>query len=482
MIPRLHRRVAYRRHRLVVKLRFDELARDLFGVVERRLPRRLREFGDAALDLASRTWRDLEQEFPGLAIEKMFPTLGLQHNLERLSAGAAEDAIPVVSRLLSYFSLAVAPERIDEVLARVRARPEVELAYLEHAPVMPPEAQPIQLANRIFQLYLDAAPVGIDAEFARSFPGGKGQQGRFVDLEQGWDLGHQDLAPLHIAQPISGLNKDFFGHGTAVLGIVAAPETSPGVVGIAPQLASVGVVSEWRRPDRFSTAAAILSAAEAMQAGDVLLLEGQTILDDDGQTPIDQNGLLPVEIEPTVFDMVELVNHWGITVVEAAGNGGRLLDGVTDVGGERAFDRAVRDSGAILVGASLISEPPSGTHKPHPQSNFGNRIDCYGWGNGVFTAGDGEDGGGMTDHTNDFSGTSAAAAMVAGAAVLVQSLAQANGKAPFSPGELRRILSDPANGTASTNPATDRIGVMPDLRKIIQNELRLPAPGPVLVQ
>jgi hypothetical protein len=36
---------------------------------------------------------------------------------------------------------------------------------------------------------------------------------------------------------------------------------------------------------------------------------------------------------------------------------------------------------------------------------------------------------------------------------------------------MRRILGDPANGTASVGGAADRIGVMPDLAKIIANEL-----------
>jgi hypothetical protein len=38
---------------------------------------------------------------------------------------------------------------------------------------------------------------------------------------------------------------------------------------------------------------------------------------------------------------------------------------------------------------------------------------------------------------------------------------------------MRQILSNPANGTPSKNPATDRIRVMPDLRKIIDNELSI---------
>jgi hypothetical protein len=35
---------------------------------------------------------------------------------------------------------------------------------------------------------------------------------------------------------------------------------------------------------------------------------------------------------------------------------------------------------------------------------------------------------------------------------------------------MRKILSNPANGTASAAPATDKIGVMPDFAKIVANE------------
>jgi len=480
MIPDTHRREAYRR-RLVVKLKPEALIEGMTEGAAKLLPG-FKAGEAAALDLTGQLWGDLEQEFPGLAVERMFPSVSTP-NLKGLPKAAVAPAAPVAptdSSLLGYFTLDVAPDLIDQVLSRVVKRDDVELAYLEGAPTRPPEVQLAQVDDQPLQGYLNPAPEGIDASFAWPFSGGKGQQVQLVDVERGWDLDHQDLVGLHIGQPLSGLNGDFFGHGTSVLGIVAAPGTNPtGVVGIAPRLASVKVVSQWRRPDRYSTAAALLSAAEALNAGDVLLVEAQTTIDDNG-LPIDKNGFLPVEVEPAVFDVLQLVNRWGITVVEAAGNGGRLLDDVTDVLGRRVFNRAIRDSGAILVGAALISQTPPLNHPRHPDSNFGDRIDCYGWGNGVFTAGNGEFGGGLTDHTNRFSGTSAAAAMVAGAALLVQSMAKANGLGPFSPAALRRILSDPANGTTSANPANDRIGVMPDLKKIIHNVL--PAVlGPVAV-
>jgi hypothetical protein len=64
--------------------------------------------------------------------------------------------------------------------------------------------------------------------------------------------------------------------------------------------------------------------------------------------------------------------------------------------------------------------------------------------------------------------------MLAGAAVLVQSLSFQFRRRRYSPSGLRALLSDPARGTASADPVNDRIGVMPDLRAIIDGVLNRP--------
>jgi hypothetical protein len=50
-------------------------------------------------------------------------------------------------------------------------------------------------------------------------------------------------------------------------------------------------------------------------------------------------------------------------------------------------------------------------------------------------------------------------------------MAQARLGYRFSPRTLRGILSDPATGTASATPETDRIGVMPNLDAIVTGVL-----------
>ena len=68
-----------------------------------------------------------------------------------------------------------------------------------------------------------------------------------------------------------------------------------------------------------------------------------------------------------------------------------------------------------------------------------------------------------------FGGTSGATPIVTGAALLVQAWAAGRG-ARQVPADLRRLLSDPSVNTASASPA-DRIGVMPNLRAIVERGL-----------
>src|SRR6185436_8459642 len=123
------------------------------------------------------------------------------------------------------------------------------------------------------------------------------------------------------------------------------------------------------------------------------------------------------------------------------------------------------DSGSILVGGCQMPTP----HARHPDSNWGTRVNCYAWAEGVDTPFCGPPL--FNPPRNDcyglFNGTSSASAIVAGAALVVQGVIEANGGQRLECGALRRLLCDPATGTASANPANDRIGVMPDLRKIL---------------
>jgi serine protease len=288
----------------------------------------------------------------------------------------------------------------------------------------------------------------------------------FVDLEWGWTLNHEDLA-AHGITLISGINNSYFFHGTSVLSEVASVDNAVGCVGIAPACGPIQVVSQWLTGGGYSTSQPILDAIAVMGFGDVLLLEAQT--------SIFGYVMVPVETEPAVWDVIRLATALGIVVVEAGGNGGVDLDTVAVPGSGQIFNRSsadFRDSGAIIVGAASAAAP----HDRLGFSCHGSRIDCYGWGENIDAASTDGPGTATDIYTTGFGGTSGASPIATGAAIVVQGVAQGNLGYRFSPWQLRAILSDPATGTASANPVTDRIGVMPNLRAILQGNILNMAP------
>ena len=98
-------------------------------------------------------------------------------------------------------------------------------------------------------------------------------------------------------------------------------------------------------------------------------------------------------------------------------------------------------------------------------------MNCFAWGESIMTAGNhpGVSGCAINTYTENFGGSSGAAAIIAGAAIAVQSILEANHRPRLSPLQMRRILSDDSSGTSSANgKEIDKIGVMPDLKKIIE--------------
>lgn len=362
-------------------------------------------------------------------------------------------------------------EPIFEIAKRLAGIHGVEHAYAEQVvsdPVVNPGDDPFNAQ----QNYLDPAPTGIDARWAWTQAGGEGQGVGVVDLEQGWRLGHEDYAGK-APTLIFNTNRDGIGgyvgnHGTAVLGIIAADDNTRGVVGAAPSIASLRATSHFDGATALHVADAIIAAVPTMASGHVLLLEVQR-----------GAALLPTETDTADFDAIRLASARGIIVVEAAGNGSNDLDAFTDAAGRFRLRRGhvdFRDSGAIMVGAALSPVVGGNAHNRAGFSNFGGRIDCYGWGENVTSCGYGDLSPGAAidaSYTAFFSGTSSASPIVVGAAVLTQSMYRSATGTMLSPGQMRTILSNPANGTPQGMGVAGAIGVMPNLRQIGQNVLGL---------
>ncbi|HTR51567.1 MAG TPA: S8 family peptidase [Kofleriaceae bacterium] len=304
-----------------------------------------------------------------------------------------------------------------------------------------------------YQEYVGPAPRGIDAPAAWQ-RNARGAGVWFADVEGNWNADHEDL-PGDRMQHVGGIrfrDPSWRAHGTAVLGEVVGRDNGKGVVGLAPDVEHVVTSSIGGT----SVADAIDTAAEALRPGDVLLVELQ------GVGP--RGRYVPVEYWDDNFDAIRAATERGIVVIEAAGNGGEDLDRAVY---DRKFDRWHRDSGAILVGAG---GPPRDGYSDRVRldfSNYGQRVDVQGWGRKVATLdyGDLQRCSGADRHyTGEFSGTSSASPMVAGAAILLQSYARAHGKR-LAPADVRQLLR--ATGTPQVGGDDEQIGPRPDLARAL---------------
>ena len=465
--------------------------------------------------ITERTWTQLvaQRQFQGITIKKLFTAVTQPQLLNLIVNASRRDPTYRPPNFLTYFSILCPPHVNPEALVKVLSSPSwssmVQHAYIDAPPAEDPDVT--ITVNEGWALpqtnFLRPAPAGINAQYAWTLEGGDGgkEDGvslQFFDIESNWDLTHPDLAPsgpqeLNIGN-IKNTSMDI-DHGTAVLGIVIASDSEPmeerfrnSSLGITPNVEVTKIVSYWQQssmgliPTRADTIAA---AADQLTFGDVLLLEFQIPLNDVENQP--------GEFQEDIFEAIRCATAKGIVVVEAAGNGGKDLDtwndiywGTDDSGNPKYFSlnrnsSHFRDSGAILVSAATSQVPHSFEPGPGPDGgmyNFGSRIDCYAWGDSIYTTFSLE----AEAPYGTVGGTSGAAAIIAGAALSLQGIAEArpNG-CRLSPLQIRQLLSDPITGTLigySTAPPNlplpldwnnHRIGVMPDLKTIVKHSIGL---------
>ena len=412
----------------------------------------------------------------------------------RAATAAAEAAF--LPELSSYYSVAVEPAKMKKLAADLLNDSTVQAAYVKPPPLPPiwqeeeaeggdaaPDGEQAPTASFIAsQLYLEVAPGGIDARYAWTRAGGKGQGVRIIDIEGAWRFTHEDLLQNQ-GGVIGGTQSTDIGwrnHGTAVVGVFGGDENAFGVTGIAP-LANTRAISIFGTG--MGSARAIRQAADALSAGDIILIELHRRGPDGNGTG--QDGFIAIEWWPDDFAAIVYAVSRGVIVIEAAGNGARNLDAAvfnTRPAGFPAtwrnpFNLANPQSGAIIVGAGA---PPPGTHgRNHGPdrsrlgfSNHGARVDVQGWGQEVTTAGYGALQGGANEdlwYTEQFNGTSSASPVVVGAVACMQGALRGASRPLLTPATARNILR--TTGSPQTDapgrPATQRIGNRPNLRQAL---------------
>ena len=392
-----------------------------------------------------------------------------------------------------YYVAEVPKDRAESIAESLRSLNTVDGAYVQPEAALPfvltpktslTDATPPTTPNFVArQDYLRAAPGGIDADFAWTMAGGRGAGVQVIDIEGGWNFTHEDLIQ-NLGGMISGVQRnDWRDHGTAVLGEIGGDVNTLGITGISPD-ANTRTVSVYRNATMtYNLPEALRQAADSLRPGDIILIEQQY-----GHPT---RGWTTVEWWPAEFDAIRYAVAKGVVVVEAAGNGGNNLDDATfntpltgfPTSWRNPFNRANRDSGAVVVGAG---NPPPGTHGRNGQpggeqytdrarcgfSNFGAMVDVQGWGYEVTTTGYGDLQGGTDQniwYTDQFNGTSSASPIIVGTLACLQGILRTNGRIPLSPTRAREVLraTGSAQQSAPGRPNTERIGNRPNLRQLI---------------
>ncbi|MGH9754131.1 MAG: S8 family serine peptidase [Blastocatellia bacterium] len=473
-----------------VRLRSGLLTTDLANLTaaERKLLART-QLDDGTIIKELDFVNSLLQSMPKARVERMF------HRTEEELAKEKETGEQNIGEELAdpdlyYYVRLDEPktEASEQLIDRLNALQVVEVAYAQPIP-QPAQADIPPTTFRDFtnpdpsmglpgQGHLNAAPTGIDARFAWTVPGGRGENSTVRDVESGWHGDHEDLPPLLEFGGHNAISQR--EHGTAVLGVIGARDNGYGVTGIAP-LANLGVSSPVLIDGFYNVPAAIDDAASRSFAGSVMALPihypGPTggLSCDSNCGNCGQFGYIAQEYWQADFDVIRRITAArGTIVVEAAGNGQMNLDDERYEGRFRRpnDDPRGRDSGAILVGAVN-----AGKRTLSCFSNRGSRVDLHAWGDSVVTTGYGGvplgppdptfrfNGGDVRQwYTPGFGGTSSASPIVAGVVASLVSIRNAHGLPRLSSEQMRALLFN----TASPNGPDAGPIRQPDLRAAIQ--------------
>lgn len=348
-----------------------------------------------------------------------------------------------------------------------------ESPLIEHVSIMPKPVTPPTPGNYVSnQTYL-SNDYGINANQVYSVYNNRGAGIKVVDIEGAFNPNHADLPSISVVSGTFMSSPNDHNHGTAVLGEMVSKNNGWGTTGIA----SSGTAMFAGNMDQygyFNIANAISRAANATQAGDVILIEQH--LTGPYSNGNGQHGYVPVEYYKSLYDVVKIAVGNNRIVVEAAGNGYQNLDATLNYRGDvnhYPFTTA-NNSGAIMVGAGYAANTSSVNARSRMDySNYGSRLDVQAFGEKVWTTGVGNaySAEGVNYwYTSNFSGTSSASPIVAGACMLIQSVHKnLNNGAILSPLQIRSLLVSTGKAQQSgPNPTSQKIGPLPNAYAAIQ--------------
>ncbi|MDX2462928.1 MAG: S8 family serine peptidase [Porticoccus sp.] len=339
----------------------------------------------------------------------------------------------------------------------------------------------------MLQGYAGSAPEGLGFSDIAILEGADGAGVTIIDLEGGWNLAHEALTPVQFNLWVgeASQHSGWVEHGTAVSSVMLSARDGIGISGLVPGARGALASIYTGTPRRQRISQQIDACRNLLSAGDVLLLEVQR----PGPatnfiSAADQHGYLPTSFWPDVKESIRACIADGIVVVEVAGNGGVDLDdeslqGAFDQTGSTITTLGAADSGSILVGAGHAPNAAphgDGDNQGVPLarsrigfSNYGKRLDCQAWGEGVVSAGYGDAWGELGSnnaYSGRFFGTSSAGPIIAAAVAATQGRHLYKYGQPVPPLLLRQVFA--SFGTPQQRAEDDKlyIGPQPDLPMI----------------
>lgn len=347
----------------------------------------------------------------------------------RLAEAAGENTLKLAARLLE------APEVL-------RAEPDLCFRIDRKQQPGKPGARPWHLHNPGGR----GLARGADVNAVEAWRTTRGTREVVVCLiDDGFDLDHPALSgPGKIVAPYNFVDNTSQprpagpddNHGTPCAGLAVAEENSQGAAGLAPECAWMPL----RTGDWLSDGLLVDLLAHAVYHGaDVICC---------GWSAAAWNFPLSTKMHAAIHNAAARgrANRKGCLILFAAGNENRPLDGDKD--GRRSYQGFALHPGVLAVAASNSQDRRSG------YSNYGPALGLCAPSSGMqrLTTTDRQGSAGFSagDYTSDFGGTSAAAALAAGAAALVFSA-----NPGLSAQAARRILCetadkiDPGNGKYS---------------------------------
>lgn len=202
-----------------------------------------------------------------------------------------------------------------------------------------------------------------------------------------------------------------------------------------------------------------LSTPNDRMGGAVLLIEETVKKHIDGM-----ERLVPPETFPLGWFAIYYAFLAGVTVIQAAGNSDFSLNGLLNNQFTNAQGRSdfvgYGNTGSILVTGATPPPDAGGNFAKDQMCMCGDRIDCFSWSSGVYTWSI------LDDEWHEYKYTSCASAIIAGAAVVLQSLAFQLDQTFLEPEALRLALILP--NIVSVHKVQGSMGVHQDLPNAVQ--------------